>query len=334
MTSGITFHGGASDLIEDLFPHAPKPWVDLSTGINPHPYPFSHPEQSSAWHLPTRLQMDECRLAMANAINSSEESMLLAPGSELLIRLMPTVLKARHVAVVKDSYADHHRVWSRSGAQVVAVPDPVELASECDVVVVCNPNNPDGRIWNRNTLRAAYQTLASRGGCLIIDEAYADLDLSLSLAEDAGTEGLVILRSLGKFYGLAGIRLGALLGPPEIRAAMEERLGVWPVPGPTLQIAVQAYRDTGWQADTRRILSSKRATLDAQLDDTELTVLGGTDLFRFVHTPNASRVWESLAQQGIYTRMFDWSETCLRIGLPAGAEQSRRLTHSLGQLAL
>ncbi|MEM6302428.1 MAG: threonine-phosphate decarboxylase CobD [Pseudomonadota bacterium] len=322
-------HGGALDSMRKAFPEVDEPWLDLSTGINPFPYPWSLPMNSYAEHLPTRELDAACREAMADTIGTDSNKLLLGPGSELLIRLLPTILAPRRVAVLAPSYGDHRGVWLAAGADVIEDPDPLRFVRDVDAVVLCNPNNPDGRVFEPELLREAQHTLASRGGFLIIDEAYTDLMPSLSLAREGGTEGLIVLRSFGKFFGLAGLRLGAMLGPEPVLQAMRNRLGTWPVSGVALGLGTRAYQDEAWQQATRQRLRTVRERLDGLLRDVGLAHRSGTDLFAYVRTDNADRCWERLARKGIYVRRFSWSREHLRIGLPANEEASRRLKQAL-----
>ncbi|MEM9304873.1 MAG: threonine-phosphate decarboxylase CobD [Pseudomonadota bacterium] len=328
-------HGGALDRVRRRFPHAPQPWLDLSTGINPWawPYPEALPSisEDAIHHLPTAAAYDACRAAMARAFGAPEESLVLAPGTELLIRLLPTVLQPRCVAVLAPSYGDHRATWSAAGCEVLATDDPLTLAEEAevDMVVVCAPNNPDGRRFDLDALRNAHAALAERGGWLIVDEAYADLVPGQSLAPDGGAEGLVVLRSTGKFYGVAGLRLGAALAPPALRAALAARLGVWSVSGPALELGTRLYQDFAWQNATRLRLEAARRRVDGIFEMVGLAAAGGTDLFRFLAVDDASALFEALASRGVYVRRFAWSRDHLRMGLPADPAGEDRLAEAL-----
>lgn len=323
-------HGGALDAMREAFPDAPAPWIDLSTGINPWPYPYTDISRDAFARLPMRSDQEACLSAMASAINAPKEALLLAPGSELLIRLLPDMLNPQRVAILSPSYGDHAAVWKQvSGTDIIETHDPLSLASSANAVIITHPNNPDGRLFDVAALEAARRELASRGGWLIIDEAYADLAPEQSLASRAGAEGLIILRSFGKFFGLAGLRLGAVLAPKRMREALAARLGVWPVSGAALKIGAQAYADTAWQARTRMTLSEAAIRLDDTLRSVGIRAVGGTHLYRFAEVPDAQAIFERLALNGIYVRRFDWSNTCLRIGLPAAPEAEARLKAAL-----
>ena len=332
--SGTEVHGGAVDAMRIRFPGAPEPWVDLSTGINPWPWPAGSGLLQGLNRLPTRTEHKRCANAMAAAFGAPEDSVVVAPGSELLIRLLPSVIKPQRVAILSPSYGDHARTWRGAGCEVIETPDPLTQAGAADAVVVCNPNNPDGRRFDPSSLAAARRRLRARGGWLIVDEAFADLDPGLSMAPQAGEENLLVLRSMGKFYGLPGMRLGALLAPGPIRRLMTERLGWWGVSSPALAAGAAAYSDRTWQRETRRRLTAARERLDRLLAERACDVIGGTDLFRYVKVPDAEQCWRRLAELGLYVRRFPWTSRHLRIGLPADADAESRLLDALGYLTV
>ncbi|MCR9079707.1 MAG: threonine-phosphate decarboxylase CobD [Hyphomonadaceae bacterium] len=326
-------HGGALDCMQDAFPDAPSPWIDLSTGINPWPYRSAPSDEGIYDRLPTDAAYGECQAALAESILAPRTSICLAPGSELLIRLLPHHLACTRVAILTPTYGDHAEVWRRAGCDVVETPDPLSLVGEVDAVIICNPNNPDGRLFDCDDLRAARSRLAARGGWLIVDEAFADLQPDLSMAPEGGADGLIVLRSFGKFFGLPGLRLGAMIARDEISARLSEQLGAWPVSSAALETGIGAYRDLDWQARTRQALQQARLLLDQVLISNQIEIEGGTDLFRFVNVDDAQAVWHHLAEAGIYVRRFDALPGKLRIGLPADEIQLARLNETLSLLA-
>ncbi|MEM7706886.1 MAG: threonine-phosphate decarboxylase CobD [Pseudomonadota bacterium] len=317
-------HGGALDRVASQFPTAPLPWIDLSTGINPWPWPAEQADPETFFRLPTQSDIDRCRVAMADAFSGPVSGVTLVPGTEIAIRLLPKVLNPKTVAVLSPTYGDHAESWRVAGVKLIETTDPLKHADIADVVVVCNPNNPDGQCFDTDRLMDARNRLAQRGGWLIVDEAYAELSPGRSLGAHAGSEGLIVLRSTGKFFGLPGLRLGAALVPSNLADALEQLLGVWRISGPALEIGTQAYSDVRWQQATRRRLVSARQRLDAILNECH-EVTGGTDLFRYVSVGNAHEKWYQLCKHGIYTRRFEWSRSHLRIGLPATPEAEARL---------
>jgi len=330
--NGGNRHGGALDAMRQGFPNAPGPWLDLSTGINPWPWPGADVRLAQLQRLPDATDSAACAEAMAQAYGAPREAVLPVPGSELPIRLLPDVLAPRRLAILAPSYEDHTRAWRAAGREVIASANPLLEAGTMDAIVVCNPNNPDGRRLQRSALIEARARLAEHGGWLIVDEAFAELAPDLSLAPMAGGGNLLILRSSGKFFGLAGLRLGALLAPPAIRQAMAERLGCWSVSTPALQIGAAAYADRAWQSGARIRLAAAAQRLRKLLERQGFRVAGGTDLFQWVETRDAKAVWIQLARQGISVRRFHWSRRHLRFGLPPDASAESRLEAALAGL--
>ena len=326
---GDLIHGGAIDHMRMAFPAAPDPWIDLSTGINPWPYPVDGVDLSVLHQLPLQTASAACRSAMASAFDAPEASVVPGPGSELLIRLLPTVVAPRHVAILAPAYGDHALVWKTAAERVSEIDSLSSMAEDVDALVLCNPGYVDGKVYAHERLEGLRSRLAARGGWLIVDEAYADLDPGVSLARWGGRDGLIVLRSGGKFFGLPGVRIGALIAPAAVREAVAERLGVWSVSSLALRVARKAYADLAWQIETRARLRLASRRLDAILAGAGFSRVRGTDLYRVIETPSAPETWLRLAQQGIYVRRFAWSERHLRIGVPRDRAAETRLARAL-----
>jgi cobalamin biosynthesis protein CobC len=322
-------HGGGLAGVMARYPDAPTPWIDLSTGINPWPYPHTGLSADALAKLPDTPMQQRARKAAAAAFGCAPEHVALTAGSQAAIQLAPLLHPARRVAIVSPTYSEHAQSWARSSAEIIEVSNLPDARDRFDAVIAVNPNNPDGRIHSRADLLALAADLSARGGCLIVDEAFADLDPAISIANAAGADGLIVLRSFGKFYGLAGLRLGAILAPNPLIARAKALLGPWPVSGPALAIAARAYDDTAWQTATRTRLTAAAASLDTALQRHGLEVTGGTSLYRWIKTPNAHALWRRLAERGVYVRRFSWTTTHLRIGLPADEAALSRLIEAL-----
>ncbi|CAO3423167.1 threonine-phosphate decarboxylase CobD [Azospirillum endophyticum] len=325
---GTLLHGGDLDGARAAFPGAPEPWVDLSTGINPWPYPLP-PIPQDAWsRLPGREEESALRLAAAACYGApSAELVAAASGSQALIQLLPRLRGVGSVVVLGPTYGEHARCWALAGHDVRMVGE----VEEADVLVVVNPNNPDGRRLSSSSVLELAQRQASRGGWLVVDEAFADMRPEDSVAGFAGRPGLVILRSFGKFFGLAGLRLGIALAPAALAAALREAIGPWAVSGPGLAIATSALGDRGWIAATRGRLAAAAAELDRVLEASGLHTVGGTELFRLAESPQAPVLYRILGNSGILVRRFDHRPDWLRFGLPGSDEARRRLEIALAQ---
>ena len=248
------------------------------------------------------------------------------PGSDLALRLLGQLLGGR-VAVVGPGYSGHVAMW-RSPVTVISVDALGEAAATHDVLVLARPGNPDGTMIARDMLESAAATLAARGGYLIVDESFVDATPEASVA-GSGWPGLIVLRSFGKFFGLAGLRLGFVIAPMEIAADLRRLLGDWPVSSPAIAVGTAAYADGDWQAAQRRRLAVASRRLDALLGDAGLVVAGGTNCFRLVATPERDALFDHLASAAILTRPFADQPLRLRFGLPGNEASWTRLTGAL-----
>jgi cobalamin biosynthetic protein CobC len=323
-------HGGALAAAEARWGRPEAGWLDLSTGINPLPYPV--PDlPAEAW---TRLPepQDTARLvetARRHYGAPETAALALAPGTQPLIGLLPRLFSPRRVAILGFTYGEHAHGWHLAGHQVSVVEDAARAAAASDILVVVNPNNPDGRLLPLSTLRSLAESLARRQGLLVLDEAFADVLPGASLCAAAGRPGLLILRSFGKFFGLAGLRLGVALGEPQLIDAIQSVFGPWPVSGPTLVVAEAALTDSAWQTRTLDWLSQAAADLDKLLAANDMSLVGGTSLFRLVETGAAAEIAERLGRNGILVRRFAERPRWLRFGLPPDEAASDRLATSL-----
>ncbi|WP_374307343.1 threonine-phosphate decarboxylase CobD [Methylocella sp.] len=323
-------HGGDLALARRAFPAASQPWLDLSTGVNPYAYPFRAPPAEALTRLPEPQALAELEAAARAAFGAPASVAVVAgAGTQALISWLPRLLRARRAAVLGFSYAEHALAFARAGAEVETAARIDEL-EDFDAAVVVNPNNPDGRMVDPQRLAALAARLARKGATLIVDEAFADFGgRDASLAPLMPPAGAVVLRSFGKAYGLPGLRLGFALCGAELAARLRAALGPWPVAGPALDIARQAYGDADWLAATGRRLAGAAAALDALLAEAGLAAAGRAPLFRLVEARNAEEIFERLARAGIWTRRFAQKPRWLRLAIPEGEEERVRLREAL-----
>ena len=324
-------HGGDLATATARFGRPAEGWLDLSTGISPHPYPLPEPS-AAAWH---RLPEPDGLEAIAARYYAAPEP-LPVPGSQAAIGLLPALWPASRVAIPEPEYAEHAAAWRRWGHRVERIA-PQRLAAGPDadtpweVLVLSHPNNPTGAGYPLATLRTWRDHLASRGGCLIADEAFADAEPAASLAPETGEAGLIVLRSLGKFFGLAGARVGFVLAAPPIRERLAAVLGPWPLAGPARQAAAGALADLPWQQAQRARLAQARAALAEALSEAGLPPSGGTALFQWVPCSAPRALQEALAHHGIWIRAFD-DPPGVRLGLPGAPTDWQRLDRGLRAL--
>jgi cobalamin biosynthetic protein CobC len=309
-------HGGRIRAATEEFGFPDAGWLDLSTGINPFAYPVPELRPEIWAQLPDSDLFSSARQsALAYFGAPPAAGIVEAPGSQALIQALPRIVLRSRVAVVDFTYTEHARCWRAAGHEVAEV-EGIEACEGASVVVLANPNNPDGRLVEQANLEALRQRLAAIGGLLVVDEAFADVAPDYSLAVHAGRPAMCLLRSFGKFFGLAGLRLGYALAEPPLATALESLLGPWRVSGPALEIARRAMSDRAWIDAARLKLADAVSRLDSLLAKAELKVIGGTDLFRLVEHAQAERLFIALCKAGILVRRFALRPKWLRLGLP------------------
>ncbi len=310
-------HGGdIQKFFSDHYPNATTPWIDLSTGINPWPYPITE-FPSSVWaDLPTQRSEQHCVDAIARYLGVSQQTIGLASGSQVLISQLPFVFPTGTVSIVEPTYNEHRSAWLRAGHSVRTISSDDLLLDDAAVMVIVNPNNPDGLLWTLSEITKLASQRTEQGRWLVIDEAFADLDTTLSSSALAQNYNVIVVRSFGKFFGLAGVRLGAICASSDIVQALTDRLGPWAVSGPALAIAAKAYGDFQWHSDTRRNLARQASRLRAILQTVPGHRVSGTDLFLLLDSKQAPRLFDNLAKSGIYVRRFAYNPRWLRFGIP------------------
>jgi len=320
-------HGGRLRAAAERYRIPLADWVDLSTGINPsaYPVPALPPE---AWQ---RLPEPNDGLEAAAAAYYGSAGLLPVAGSQAAIQALPACFAPGRVVTLAPTYAEHPHAWREH--QVRALPaEAIDAAVDsADTLLLVQPNNPDAQRFPCGQLLAWRACLAARGGRLIVDEAFLDAEPGDSLVPLAGEPGLVVLRSVGKFFGLAGARVGFVFAEPALLARLADRLGPWAVSGPARAVTAAALADRAWQVDARQRLAADSARLGALLDCHGLSGGGGTALFQWRPTPSAAAIHARLAEQAILTRLFE-TPAGLRLGLPGGETEWARLEAALSRL--
>jgi cobalamin biosynthetic protein CobC len=318
-------HGGNLDVAQKRFGGRAEDWIDLSTGINRRAYPVGELTQRDWTALPSREDIAALHDAARQAYATSARVLALS-GAQAAIQLLPRLSPPGRARILAPTYNEYRPVLTAAGWQVEEVGDLDALAG-ADLAVVVNPNNPDGRRHDAVAL-LALRLLVDR---LVIDESFVDAVPDLSLASEARREGLFVLRSFGKFYGLAGLRLGFVLGPEADVAALAATAGPWPVSGPAIAIGTRALLDRDWASATRTRLARDSFRLDALADAAAWRLIGGTPLFRLYDVGNANAAQERLARAKIWSRIFDDKPGWLRLGLPGDETEWTRLADVLAR---
>ncbi|GHD08543.1 threonine-phosphate decarboxylase CobD [Tianweitania populi] len=328
--SEVPDHGGSLARAEARFPEAPKPWIDLSTGINPHAYPFSPLPATAFSRLPEPAETAElARLAASTYGVANPSCIACGPGTQILLPLVMRLVELGRAAVLSPTYAEHARAAALVGHQVTET-GAIDDLYDAVLAVIVNPNNPTGRVVPRAKLLDLAKHLHAKGGLLVVDEAFMEVGPEgESVAGDVGDGGLVVLRSFGKFFGLAGVRLGFVLAERWRAEWLNAQLGPWAVSGPTLHIAKEALADEAWKEAMRRRLGEEAARIDRVLSARGLEIVGGTSLFRYVQSAHAAALYQLLGEHGILVRPFRFADDVLRIGLPADDDALSRLEAAL-----
>jgi len=312
-----TWHGGQLAQARKAFGDGGEPWIDLSTGINPTPWPDAERIAIDWTRLPDADALSDLEAAAAAYFGADPACVLALPGTEIGLRLLGEHLP-RPVRYRWPSYRTHAEM--APAAVAVEMPDAAD-----GTLILANPNNPDGLITPAAMLRAQMTD-----GWLVLDEAFADTDPRHSLASEVGPDQrLIVMRSFGKFFGLAGVRLGFAIVPAPLISGLRARLGAWPVSAAAIAIGSAAYRDSAWISETRVQLPVQAAALDRVLAAHGHSPTGACPLFRLIETDDAQTLFERLARRSILTRPFEDNPRWLRIGLPPNPQALERLDAAL-----
>ncbi|HEV8695712.1 MAG TPA: threonine-phosphate decarboxylase CobD [Lysobacter sp.] len=322
-------HGGRLQRAALRYGIAPAQWLDLSTGISPFAWPVPA-VPAHAWH---RLPEDDDDLIEIARGYYGAPHLLPVAGSQAAIQALPRLRSRSRVGVIAPGYAEHAHAWREAGHDVetLAANELLARAAQFDVVVLIHPNNPGGETFLREDLLALQATLAARGGWLIVDEAFIDATPEHSLIAASDRDGLIVLRSVGKFFGLAGARAGFVGAAAPLLSRLRECLGPWTLTGPSRHVLRLALADREWQAQARPRLLASSARLAALLAHHGLTPTAGCAFFQWRRDPRASALHHALATRGILTRLFE-QPASLRLGLPADDAAFVRLDIALREV--
>ncbi len=312
MSANTRDHGGGIDGAAARFGGARRDWIDLSTGINPVPYPVGDFSQNDWTALPDVAAFETLNDAARTFWNVPDgASSLPAPGASALIARIPALANAARVDIPAPTYNEHAAAFRAQGWAIT--PDTP------DARVLVHPNNPDGRLWQESDVNAPLT---------IIDESFCDIAPDASLIHLANRPGVIILKSNGKFWGLAGLRLGFAIGDPALLARLSDFIGPWAVSGPALRLGAQALSDQDWARETRLRLATDAKRLDSLMAQHGAITVGGTPLFRLYDVGDAAHWQDRLARAHIWSRVFPYSDRWLRLGLPS-QDQWPRLSAAL-----
>ncbi len=322
MSDPLLHHGG--NLAAARARYGDGAWLDLSTGINPVPWPVPEDLAVDLGPLPDPSLLADFEAAAAVYFGVAPDHVCAIPGSEMGLRLLGPVLGGRACHHV-PGYRTHGAAFADSLPLTTDTPVPGDAA-----LLLANLNNPCGTLRDRAALETLLAERTAAGGWLIVDEAFADAQPEASIAplvDDA--RKLIVFRSFGKFFGLAGVRLGFVLAPRPILARYRALLGDWPIDATALAVGTRAYRDRTWIDATRTSLADRAAAFDRLLETHSLSPEGKSPLFRLVAHPDAAAIFERLARARILVRPFDYAPHWLRFGVPVDAAALDRVDRAL-----
>ena len=314
-------HGGNLDMAISSYGGARENWCDLSTGINPLAYPFTAPSADSLTRLPDRHDIDRLEKAAASYYQPGDASDILAvAGAQTGLSLLAPFLAEKlaqersatpAVAILSPTYNEYARCFARAGMAVSEVKD-IDALYGAELAVICAPNNPTGTQIGTDALAE----IARHADMVLLDESFADVaDTPLYCAETLPAENIICLKSFGKFFGLAGVRLGFVISTPDYISALRDAAGPWPVSGMAIEIATQAFADSRWHKDICVRLRQLSQEMDEMAISAGLSVAGGTPLFRLYHCADARALQHHLAQHHIWTRCFSYAPEWIRLGI-------------------
>jgi cobalamin biosynthetic protein CobC len=316
MTENKRDHGGGLDAAIAKYGGEKSDWLDLSTGINPIPFPLPELPMYAWTALPdqaAQIQLLNAARAFWNVPDGAE--IVAASGVSTLISMLPNCAKPGGFHIQKPTYNEHEAAFRSAG---------FDLVKGARSQIYVHPNNPTGAFSDRQHVLAAHKDLT------IIDESFCDATLDKSLIDLTCNDGFVVLKGLGKFWGLAGVRLGFAIAAPKLAAQIRDRIGPWAVSGPAQVIGAAALADLKWAEKTRVKNISEAVRLDKLLTQFGGKYAGGTDLFRLYDCDNAQAVFNLLAEHKILCRIFPYSDRWVRLGLPGTEDRWAQLEHALG----
>ncbi len=320
----IKQHGGNLSYILSNFPAAPRPYIDLSTGINPYSYPIGL-DNSLASRLSDIKEIAEALSSAAKYYGADEQNINMASGMQPLMFAIASLRFQRNgasrVAILSPTYSEYEKIWLSAGHEVVNIGNIADMY-KADIAIICNPNNPDARISSPEFLVELAKAMAQKNGWLIVDESFADLTPELSIVTHIKEQGnLIAMRSCGKFFGIAGLRVSFAIAPQEISDWLRAVIGSWPIETQVCKALPSMFSDVEWIEKNRYKLMSESLKWREILAQ-YFKIIGYSSLFTLIETEAA--YWhKKLAENGILVRMFDYNKNWLRFGLPAEVNLKR-----------
>ena len=329
LLENLPLHGGDVETASKYFSIAKENWLDLSTGMNPLSYPVCELPQAIFEELPY-VSAEFC-----SAVTKyyGMPNWLAVNGSQSVIQSLPSVLNEKQlfpILLPDFGYKEHQKHWQKTNelAFYSSLNEKKAISSIHEAlgrnnqqhVLVINPNNPTAAMISAEQLLAIAERLAD-GAHLVVDEAFMDFSPECSLLKHEIPENVVVMRSFGKFFGLAGLRLGFVFSSnKEILHSIDERLGLWQVNNPAQFIANKALADEKWIKDRQaKIVIMKQAMhklFQPVLGEPINLKTASLFLTYQADAQNVLTVYKMLAESAVLSRVvLEGGQALLRIGL-------------------
>lgn len=278
----IQVHGGNRLEISRRYAIAEDAIIDFSSNINPLGCPSSvRPLVRNGVALLTAYPDSHClelREALAAAWGCSSQHIIAGNGSTELIHLLPRVLRPRRALIFTPTFSEYEASLRAAGCAIHTISlrdgegfrmparEAISFLPRVDVLYLCNPNNPTGTLAEPNLLAALLAAAEKQKVLVVVDEAFMDFAPDHSLVRSAGRRNnLLVLRSMTKFFGIPGIRLGYLVGPPQLIKRLYRHKEPWTVNTLAQKIGIACMAEHRFAAETRRFVAAERAYLFSRL---------------------------------------------------------------------
>ena len=317
-------HGGDIDLAIKKYGGEREDWIDLSTGINGTSYPWQQSIKFELRNLPSNKLLVNLERAASAAYKVAENTETAAvSGAQQIISLLPICLKSYNsVAILGPTYNEYEKAFKSSGIKAQTVSEVSKLSSS-DIAIIVNPNNPTGKVIAEEIL----DDLSKKVRILIIDESFK----TFSSRRIQKFENVIQINSLGKFFGLAGVRLGFVSGPSDFIKSVRRMLGPWPISSIAAEIGTIALNDNTWISEMEKILLEGSNVLHKACSTKNWKLVGKTNLFHTYATSSSLEVEKQFAAHYIWIRTFDYSETWVRLGIPTSKYEWTRVRQALNE---
>lgn len=290
--------------------------------------------------------LSELRRTIARYFGIKPEHIVCGNGSTALIHLVPQIYRPKRVLIPVPTFTEYAAAALKAGAEVVPYQlkekdgfrvDPIEMAfafKGIDMAFLCNPNNPTGRVVQKNEMMEIVQYALQEKVTLVVDEAFMDFVESETIVKDAvQTSHVICIRAFSKFFGMPGLRVGYAVCGEEIASVLNAGSEPWPVNIPAQFAAIAALNDWGHIKRTLKIVTRERERLLA-----ELRILPGVEpfpcaanfiLIKFT-TADGRSLTQALGLRGILVRdcstIPGLDNRFIRVAVRTRSENARLLT--------